>query len=279
MKFNRKDFLKVAGMGLAASLAPFPSLKARPTQASPTGKKLQLGLASYTMHKFDLDQTLAAVKKVGLTHIALKDVHMAMNSSPAELQAIAAKVKAAGLELYGAGVIYMKNEAEVNRAFAYAKNAGIKTIVGVPSHPLLPLVDKMVKQYDIRVAIHNHGPGDEVYPSPESVYNRIKDLDKRIGLCIDIGHTQRIGLDPAKETQKYAGRLYDIHIKDVTGSTGKDKPLEIGRGVIDIPAFLKTLVKINYQGVVAFEYEKDANDPVPGLAESIGYVKGVLRMI
>jgi inosose dehydratase len=279
MKFNRKDFLKVAGIGLAASLAPFPSLEAKPAQAKPVGKKLQLGLASYTMHKFDLDQTLAAVKKVGLTHLALKDVHMAMNSSPAELKAIAAKVQAAGLQLYGAGVIYMKNEAEVNRAFEYAKNAGIKTIVGVPSHPLLPLVDKKVKEYDIRVAIHNHGPGDEVYPSPESVYNRIKDLDKRIGLCIDIGHTQRIGLDPAKETQKYAARLYDIHIKDVTGSTAKDNPLEIGRGVIDIPAFLKTLIKINYQDVVAFEFEKDASDPVPGLAESIGYVKGVLRMI
>jgi inosose dehydratase len=279
MKLNRKDFLIVAGMGLAASLVPYPTLLAKPLQAQPAGKKLKLGLASYSFHKFNLDQTLAAVKRAGLTHIALKDVHMAMNSTPAELQAIAAKVKAAGLSLYGAGVIYMKNEAEVNRAFEYAKNAGLKMIIGVPSHPLLPLVNKKVQEYDIRLAIHNHGPGDEVYPSPESVYNRIKDLDKRIGLCIDIGHTQRIGLDPAKMALKYADRLYDIHIKDVTGSTKDDKTLEIGRGVIDIPAFLKTLVKINYQGVVAFEYEKDANDPLPGLADSIGYVKGVLRMI
>jgi inosose dehydratase len=279
MKFNRKDFLRVAGMGLAASFAPFPSLEAQPAKTKPGGKKLQLGLASYTMHKFTLDQTLAGAKKVGLTHIALKDVHMGMNSTPAELQAIAAKVKAAGLELYGAGVIYMKNEAEVNRAFEYAKNAGVKTIIGVPSHELLPLVNKKVQEYDIRLAIHNHGPGDKVYPSPESVYNHIKSLDKRIGLCIDIGHTQRIGLDPSKEVKKYAGRLYDIHIKDVTGSTSSDKPTEMGRGVIDIPEFLKTLVKINYQGVVAFEFEKDANDPLPGLAESIGYTKGILRMI
>ena len=279
MKFNRKDFLKVAGMGLAATLASFPEIEAQPNQVKPGGKKLQYGLASYSLHKFNLDQTLAAVKKVGLTHVALKDVHMPMNSSATELQAIAAKVKAAGLQLYGAGVIYMKNEAEVNRAFDYAKNAGIKTIIGVPSHPLLSLVHKKVQEFDIRLAIHNHGPGDDVYPSPDSVYSRIKDLDKRIGLCIDIGHTQRIGQDPAKMALKYADRLYDIHIKDVTGSTKEDKPTEIGRGVIDIPEFLKTLVKINYQGVVAFEYEKDANDPLPGLAESIGYVKGVMRMI
>jgi inosose dehydratase len=279
MKLNRKAFLQVAGMGLAASLAPFPSSAAFPQQDQTKGKTLLLGLASYTLHKFNLDQTLAAVKKIGLTHLALKDVHMAMDSSPAELQAIAAKVKAAGLQLYGAGVIYMKTEAEVSRAFEYAKNAGIKMIIGVPSHPLLPYVDKLVKQYDIRLAIHNHGPGDEVYPSPESVYTRIKNLDKRIGLCIDIGHTQRIGQDPAKMALKYADRLYDIHIKDVTGSTKEDKPLEIGRGVIDIPEFLRTLIKINYKGVVAFEYEKDATDPVPGLAESVGYVKGVLRML
>lgn len=279
MKLNRKDFLKAAGLGLAATLSPLPSFEARAIQSKPTSKKLQLGLASYTLHKLNLEQALAAVKKVGLTHIALKDVHMAMNSSPEELQAIGAKVKEAGLSLYGAGVIYMKTEAEVNRAFEYAKNAGIKTIIGVPSHPLLPLVNKKVKEYDIRLAIHNHGPGDEVYPSPESVYNKIKDLDKRIGLCIDIGHTQRIGLDPSKEVQKYASRLYDLHIKDVTGSTTKDTPTEIGRGVIDIPSFLKTLLKINYQGVVAFEYEKDAKDPIPGLAESVGYVKGVLRML
>lgn len=279
MKFNRKDFLKAAGLGLVSIFAPFPGINAQGQQAKPVGKNLQLGLASYTLHKLNLDQALAAVKKVGLTHIALKDVHMGMNSTPSELQAIAAKVKAAGLQLYGAGVIYMKTEAEVARAFAYARNAGIKTIIGVPSHSLLPIVNKMVKEYDIRLAIHNHGPGDEVYPSPESVYNKIKDLDNRIGLCIDIGHTQRIGLDPSKEAQKYAARLYDVHIKDVTGSTKADTPTEIGRGVIDIPGFLKTLIKINYQGVVAFEYEKDANDPVPGLAESVGYVKGVLRML
>lgn len=279
MKFNRKDFLKFAGAGLAATLTSFPSLEAQPLKSQPAGKRLKLGLASYTMHKFNLEQTLAAAKQVGLTHVALKDVHMKMNSTPAELQEIAAKVQAAGLELYGAGVIYMKSEAEINRAFEYAKNAGIKTIIGVPSHELLPLVNRKVQEYDIRLAIHNHGPGDKAYPSPESVYNRIKGLDKRIGLCIDIGHTQRIGLDPAKETKKYADRLYDIHIKDVSGSTGSDKPVEMGRGVIDIPEFLKTLVKINYQGVVAFEYEKNASDPIPGLAESIGYTNGVLRMI
>jgi sugar phosphate isomerase/epimerase len=214
-----------------------------------------------------------------LKHVALKDFHLPMDSSPEQLKAKAAQVREAGIDLYGGGVIYMKTEDEVNKTFDYARHAGFKMIVGVPSHNLLKLTEQKVQETNIMVAIHNHGPGDEVYPSPESVFEKIKDLDKRIGLCIDIGHTQRIGQDPVKMAAKYANRLYDIHIKDVTGSTGKDTPLEVGRGVIDIPAFLKTLVKTKYKYVVSLEYEKDGDDPVPGAAESIGYIRGVLKVM
>jgi inosose dehydratase len=283
MSLTRKNFMKVAGLGLAAGLLPGSTAnlmaQTSPAKPQPVGASFPLGLASYTLHKFPLDETLKIVKRVGLTHIALKDFHLPLDSTQEQINAVVAKVKAAGLNLYGAGVIYMKSEEEVKRAFNYAKMAGIKTIIGVPNPELLPLVDKLVKEHNIQLAIHNHGPGDKIYPSPDTVYERIKNYDKRIGLCIDIGHTQRIGQDPSKMALKYADRLYDIHIKDVTGNTEKDTPLEIGRGVIDIPQFLKTLIKIKYQGVLAMEYEKDMTDPVPGLAESIGYTRGVLRMI
>jgi inosose dehydratase len=137
----------------------------------------------------------------------------------------------------------------------------------------------MVKQYDIKVAIHNHGPGDEVYPTPASAYELIKDLDPRIGLCNDVGHTCRSGIDPAVSAAKYADRLLDVHMKDVSAAVREGHTVEVGRGVIDIPKFLRTLVKINYQGIVSFEYEKDENDPLPGLSESVGYVRGVLAVI
>ncbi|HUT44934.1 MAG TPA: sugar phosphate isomerase/epimerase, partial [Sedimentisphaerales bacterium] len=135
------------------------------------------------------------------------------------------------------------------------------------------------RQYDIKVAIHNHGPTDKVYPTPASVYEKIKDLDKRIGLCNDIGHTMRAGVDPAESVKKYADRLLDVHIKDVSAANKDGSAVEAGRGVIDIPKFLKTLIKIDYDGIVSFEYEKDAKDPLAGLAESVGYVKGVLAAI
>ncbi len=218
-------------------------------------------------------------KRVGLKYIAFKSFHLPLDSTPAQIQAVVAKVKEAGLILYGGGVISMKKEDQVHNAFDYAKAAGMKVIIGVPAPELLPLVNKKVKQYDIKVAIHNHGPTDKIYPTPASAYERIKDLDKRIGLCNDIGHTQRAGVDPAVSGEKYADRLLDVHIKDVSEAAAKGHGVEIGRGVIDIPKFLKTLVKIKYSGIVSFEYEKDANDPLAGLAESVGYVRGVLAAI
>lgn len=237
---------------------------------------LKLGLASYTLREFSLDEVIAMAKRVQLPHLCLKSMHMPLDASAAAIEAAAKKVRDAGLDLYGAGVIYMKSADEVNNAFAYAKTAGLKVIVGVPNYDLLPLVEQKVKETDIKLAIHNHGPGDDVYPSPDSVMEKVKDLDPRIGLCMDIGHTVRIGEDPSEKAVKYADRLYDIHIKDVNMGTAEGTPLEIGRGIIDIPRFLRTLQEIKYAGIVGFEYEKDGKDPLAGLAESVGYVKGVM---
>jgi len=241
--------------------------------------KFELGLASYTLREFNLDDTLAMTKRVGLKYICFKSMHLELNSTPAQIESTVQKVKDAGLILYGGGVIYMKNEKQVNDAFDYAKAAGMKIIVGVPQPELLPLVNEKVRQYDIKVGIHNHGPTDKVYPTPASAYEKIKDLDKRIGLCNDIGHTMRAGIDPAVSARKYADRLLDVHIKDVSEATAKGHGVEIGRGVIDMPKFLKTLIKIDYDDIVSFEYEKDGKDPIAGLAESVGYVKGVLAAI
>ena len=135
------------------------------------------------------------------------------------------------------------------------------------------------RQFIQTAAIHNHGPGDELYPTPASIYDKIAPLDKRIGLCIDVGHTQRAGIDPCESIRTFADRLLDVDLEDVTSPTAGGKAVEIGRGVVDIPAVLSSLLAIGYSGIVAFEYEKDADDPLAGLAESVGYVRGVLAAI
>lgn len=279
---TRRQFIKIASIGAAASLTGASSSlgQVRGSAQRRAGKqRIKLGLASYTLRKFNLDDTLAMTKRVGLKYVCFKSMHLPLDSTPAQIRSVVTKVKEAGLILYGGGVIYMGNQDQVHQAFDYAKAAGMKVIVGVPKPELLPLVDKKVKEYDIKLAIHNHGPGDKVYPTPASAYERIKNLDRRIGLCNDIGHTIRAGSDPAISAKKFADRLLDVHIKDVSEAAAKGHGVEIGRGVIDIPKFLKMLVKIKYSGIVSFEYEKDADDPMPGLAESVGYVRGVLAAI
>lgn len=279
---TRRNFFKMAGTGvLSASILStisYDDLSAMP-EKNAGQPLLNLGMASYTFRKFSMEKTIEMTLRLGLKHIAFKSMHLPLETTVDEIRAIAAKVKEAGLDLYGCGVVYMKDEASVQQAFDYAKAAGMKVIIGVPNHELLEMVNLKVKQYDIQVAIHNHGPGDKLYSTPESVYEKIKKLDPRIGLCVDIGHTQRLAIDPSEAVTKFKDRLIDVHVKDVNASTKEGSTVEIGRGVIDIPKFLKTLIKLKYTGKVSLEYEKDEADPLPGAAESIGYLRGVLALL
>lgn len=279
MNSNRRNFLKLSGLGIAAvampGIAQSTSAPAKKSKSLP----VRLGLASYTLRKMNLDDALAVCQKLNIKHISLKDFHLKLDSTDAQIAAVVKKCKDAGVEIGSGGVIYMKSEAEADAAFEYARKAGMNMIIGVPQHEMLPYVEKKVKEYNIRLAIHNHGPGDLVYPSCESAYVLIKNMDPRMGLCLDIGHTQRIQRDPSADLKDYFGRIFEIHMKDVTSSDKDGKAIEIGRGVIDIPGFLKKVVKMKFSGIISFEYEKDDKDPVPGLAESMGYVKGVLAVI
>ncbi len=279
MKLTRKQFIKT--LGLASVVAPFSTQVSaqKKNTAQASTHLLNLGLASYSLRELSLEETIKVAKKLELNSIAFKSMHMPLDSNESSIKEIVSKVQKAGLDLYGAGVIYMKSQDEVTNAFNYAKHAGLKVIIGVPNYELLPLVEQKVKETNIKLAIHNHGPGDDVYPSPDSIYEKVKDLDTRIGMCIDIGHTFRIGQNPSKKAKQYAERLHDIHLKDVDGLGAEGKTLELGRGIMDIPGFIKTLKKIKYKGVVALEYEKDGKEPVPGLAESVGYAKGVMDVV
>ena len=279
MHVSRRNFLRVAGAGALAAQTPSLLASHRPSPIKLTGIPFQLGIASYTFREFSLEETIEMTGRLDMKKLCLKSMHMPLDSTPEEIKSMAAKVREAGIDLYGGGVIYMKNAEEVENAFAYAGYAGMKVIVGVPEHELLELCNKKVKETGIVLAIHNHGPGDEKYPTPESAYKLIKDMDPGMGLCVDIGHTTRIGEDPIADTARFMDRVHDIHIKDEDKAEASGQTCEIGHGVIDIPGFLKMLLEKNYNKVVSFEYEKDGKDPLDGLAESVGYVRGVLKML
>jgi inosose dehydratase len=287
MTTTRRVFLKAAGAGAAALAIPgYAHHRSEIEDQTRSGTVLpapkipfELGLASYTFRAFGLDETIAMAKKLGLSKISLKSMHLPLEASPAEIRASSAKVRAAGLDLYAGGVIYMTSEAEIRQAFDYAAAAGMKMIVGVPNHDLLDLAESRVLATGISLAIHNHGPTDKIYPTPDSIAERIAYRDRRIGLCLDVGHTMRSGIDPADAAERHSARLLDVHIKDVSAATAEGGTVEIGRGVIDIPKLLRILIKLDYRGAVSLEYEKDEKDPLPGSAESIGYLRGALAAL
>jgi len=273
---SRRQFLKLAGTGVLAAGAS--SLYAYPIMPVPVEKAkntFSLGMAGYTFREFTVEKTIEMMKRVGVTNLSLKDFHMPMNSTQEQINAVLKKFKTAGINVYTVGVIYMKTQESVDQAFEYAKMAGVKLIVGAPNYELLPYVEKKIKTYDFKMAIHNHGPDNPLYPNATDIWDHVKDLDPRIGICIDIGHTTRDGQDPSVDIMKYKSRIYDIHIKDVDKAAKEGTTVEMGRGIINIPKVIATLRKIKYSGSCSLEFEKDMKDPLAGIAESIGYWKGV----
>jgi sugar phosphate isomerase/epimerase len=231
-------------------------------------------MAGYSFAKFSLDQSITMMKRIGVTNLSLKEIHLPLNSSDEQISAAMAKFKAAGINVYTVGVIYMKTKEAVDTAFAYAKKCGVNMIVGVPSYDLITYAEQKVKEYDIKLAIHNHGPEDALYPAPGDVYNRIKNLDARMGMCIDIGHSLRAGTLPEKAIREYKDRLFDLHIKDIHSAEKDGKGIEFGRGVINLGAVIESIRKVKFNGVCSIEFEKDMSDPLPGIAESVGYFRG-----
>ena len=274
---SRRQFLKLAATGvLAAGATSLYAYPVMPVSVEKAKNTFSIGMAGYTFREFTVEKTIEMMKRVGVTNLSLKDFHMPMKSTREQINAVMEKFKNAGINVYTVGVVYMKTRESVDQAFEYAKMAGVKMIVGAPDYELLPYVEEKIKTYDFKMAIHNHGPDNPLYPNATDIWDHVKDLDPRIGICIDIGHTTRDGQDPSVDIMKYKSRIYDIHIKDVDKAAKEGKTVEMGRGIIDIPKVVATLRKIKYSGSCSLEFEKDMKDPLAGIAESIGYFKGVM---
>ena len=284
---TRRHFLQLGGAAaLAAAASPTSAADPRPASGDPTaapvhraaGKRLNLSVASYTFRAFGLDKTIELTKRAGLTNICLKSVHLPLDAKPEELAAAAAKVAAAGLTLYGGGVIDMSKEEQVRRAFEYGKAAGLRLLVISPAPKLLPLVEAQAKKHEISVAIHNHGPGDRRFPTPQSAYDAVKSLDRRVGLCIDIGHTVRAGVDPVESVTRCHDRLLEMHAKDVTEATARGRCTQFGSGVIDIPALIRAFINVGYQGMFSYEYEADQKIRCPDCASASAIPRACSRL-
>jgi sugar phosphate isomerase/epimerase len=244
--------------------------------SSEEGELFKVAIAGYTFVHFNLDETLEMMRTVDVHYLCIKDFHLPLNSTDEQIAEFHAKLARYDVKGYAVGPIYMKTKEEVDRAFDYARRVGVDLIVGVPNHELLPCIDQKVKEYDMKYAIHLHGPDIELYPNAKDIYERVKNLDKRIGMCLDIGHNARDGQDPVSDLKKYKNRVFDIHMKNTTAAAKEGKTGEIGRGVINIPDFVRMLRKVKYAGACSLEYERNMKAPLTGIAESTGYFRGVI---
>jgi inosose dehydratase len=236
----------------------------------------KIGMAGYTFKDISIDKTIEMMNRINVKYLSIKEIQLPQTSTQEEISALKKKFADKGITIYTGGVIYMKTKEAVDVAFDYGKKLGVNMLVCAPDYPLLGYVEQKVKETNIRVALHNHGPDNPLYPNATDIWNHIKNMDARMGICLDIGHTTRDGQDPSVDMKRYFKRIFDIHIKDVTAANKTGNTCEMGRGIIDLPKFVATLKSLKYRGVCSLEFEKDSKDPLPGIAESIGYLNGVI---
>jgi sugar phosphate isomerase/epimerase len=164
----------------------------------------------------------------------------------------------------------------VEKYFAYARHSGMPLIVATCDPSILPRIERFAVEYDIAVAIHNHGPEDHHYPAPADALRYMSDMDPRMGVCMDIGHTVRAGAHVVEAAIEAGPRLLDLHIKDLRDLSDAGSQCIVGEGAIPIAELFEQLIRMDFQGYANLEYEIDADDPLPGMQQSFAYMRGVL---
>ena len=278
--FSRRNFVRTGAL-VAAAFAASKEVFGATSERVPAdeGSGIRLGLASYTLRNFNRGQMIGFLKQLNVLALNAKDVkdHLPMDSQ--QEAAALADYSAAGIRLHAAGTIYFAKDedADIRSKFEYCKRAGIGVIVaGDPTPETLPRIEKLVKEYDMRIAIHNHGPEDKLWHSPLDVLKAVKGMDPRIGCCIDVGHAARAGTDVVQAIHEVGARVFNLHIKDLTNFQNKESQVAVGEGIMPVKKIFEALGAIKYKGFVDLEYEIHPDDPMPGAIESIAYMRGVL---
>jgi sugar phosphate isomerase/epimerase len=268
---SRRTFLGASAAALAASRTGLGAANEDP-------REFKLGIATYSLRKFSRPQAIAMLKQMNIKYVNIKDVHLAMNASPEEIRAGRKEFEDAGFVIEGGGNISFSkdDEQDIRRNFEYAKLAGMPIIVCAPTHATLPKMEKYAKEYNIKIAVHNHGPEDKQFPTPQSVLDVVKNMDPRMGLCIDCGHTSRTGVDVVESIRVAGSRLHSMHVKDLADAKVKESQCDVGDGVLPIVGIFKQLHRMNYTGGVMLEYEINDNDPMMGMQKSLSYMRGVM---
>jgi inosose dehydratase len=279
MHITRRSLLKAGALGAAgAAVGPFASFGAAAATADDQFHGLRVGVASYSLRAFPIDEALQQIRRLGVRYLSLKEVHLPLTSAPEQRRQLRQQAEQLGLAIISCGVIYLKNEErQMRAALDYVRDLGASVAVIGVSREMLPTLDRVICDYELKAAIHNHGPKDKLFPSPLEVYDAVQAFDPRIGVCMDIGHTFRMHEDLVADVKKTRDRLYSMHFKDLDSDHVDAKGVPVGTGALPVVPLLRELLRSGYSGEVQLEYEVEPKDPLPGMAESLGFMRGSLQ--
>lgn len=278
LRQSRRTFLRTSGAAAAGVVAGIPRLERATTSVGPGDPIIKLGVATYSLREIPRPDAIAGIQAIGARFASIKSFHLPYEDSPELLRVGAREFEDAGIEIVSGGVIYLQEDDDdhMRRHFDYARHCGMPLMVIGPTRATLPRIERFVREYDIAVAIHNHGPEDEHFPAPSDALEVIRDMDPRVGVCVDVGHTTRTGANVVEEVAVCGNRLLDIHMKDLRDLSDGASQCEVGEGSMPVANIFEQLLKMGYGGYVNLEYEIDANDPVPGMRRSFAYMRGVV---
>ncbi len=276
---TRRDFLQMTSLAAAATL-----LGAHQTFAADDPYAgFKMGLQSYSLRAFKVEKAMEHTRTLGLKYWESFPNHVPMGTVPAHIKEQKEILTKGGITLLSYGVVgFDGNETAARQIFDFAKAMGLLSISADPAkdNKTFDLLDKLVAEYDIAIAIHNHGPGHR-YDKISDVVSMVKDRHPKIGGCVDTGHYLRSDESPVAAIEQLGKRVFGVHLKDVKTieSDGKkSKQFKIlGEGDLDVLGCLKALKKLDYKYCLAIEYEENADNPMSDLEVCLKNVREAVK--
>jgi sugar phosphate isomerase/epimerase len=273
----RRAVAGVAGAGLALELKPLQRIGSSAEAATPDYGPFKMSFQSYSLRHFtEIDDFVREASKLKLSYVELYRGHLPVDALQS-IKRVSGKLFLAGYKVAAYGVESFSADHDKNeQLFKFGKMLGVENLSADPSKDAFESLEKLVKAYNIRIAIHNHGPEDKRWQKPEWILASVKNLDPRIGSCADLGHFIRAGINPVEALEMMGPRVLGCHFKDFD-KQGKD--VVVGTGQLDLVKSLKTLKKIGFKGPLSLEFEGDEKDPVPKMLECLSAIRDAVRQI
>jgi sugar phosphate isomerase/epimerase len=280
---DRRGFIVRSGAGVASAVmmacgeeASLPEGAEFESSQTAGPASLMIGFQAYSLRHFaPMETFIPEAKKLGLEYVELYSALLSTEASPEEVRLAKQKLAAIGLKVNAYGVERFSADHAKNEAvFRFGKELGVANLSANPTKDAFASLEKLVDQYDIQIAIHNHGPEDKVWGQPQWVYDAVKDLDPRIGACLDTGWVIMAGVDAVDAIEMLGPRVLGVHLKDFTPDGQEVIP---GDGLMDLDRTLTALLEIGFDGPISIEYEENKENPVPDMLETVRRIEACMK--